>query len=147
MGLVQSGFFGAVLMYPRDFGIKCTDSELDDYIHVWRVIGYCLGIKDQYNICSGTLEQTRALVKEIEQECLIPALLSPPKDFDEIADAYIDGLNSDLSFKLHSKLSILSLIWNGFERVRYCACLREGFSVSFQCYTFFVSRILRIILE
>ena len=117
MGLVQSGFFGAVLMYPREFGIKCSEDELDDYVYVWRVIGYCLGIEDEFNICSGSLAQTRALVKQIERECLIPALQSPPKHFDEMADAYIDGMNSDLRIKIHSKISILSLVWNGFDMV------------------------------
>ena len=118
MGLVQSGFFGAVLMYPKAFGIYCTDAELDDYVYVWRVIGHGLGIDDKYNICSGSLEQTKALVKEIEQECLIPALQHPPKDFDRIADAYIDGINQFLPFKLHTKPETLSLVWNGWGKVR-----------------------------
>ena len=117
MGLVQSGFFGAVMMYPKQFGVYCTDKELDDYIFVWRVIGYCLGIEDEFNICRGSLAETRALVKEIEQICLIPALEYPPKDFDKMADAYIDGVNHLLPFKLHSKVATLSMIWDGFQRV------------------------------
>ena len=117
MGLVQSGFFGAALMYPQDFGIYCTDAELDDYIYVWRVIGFCLGIEDRYNICRGTLPETKALVKEIEQQCLIPALENPPKDFDRMADAYMDGINQHLPFRVHSKAETLSLVWHGWGKV------------------------------
>jgi len=29
--------------------------------HFWRVIGYCLGVEDQYNLCTGDFEQTRQL--------------------------------------------------------------------------------------
>ena len=79
------------------------------------------GIEDKFNICSGTLSQTKTLVKEIERKCLIPALENPPKYFDEMAEAYIAGVNAPLWFPLHSKNSILSLVWEGFEKVRYLA--------------------------
>lgn len=115
MGLVQSGFFGAVLMYPKEFGIKCSSEELADYVFVWRVIGYKLGIHDDYNICRPELTDTMALVKEIEQKCLIPALLNPPKDFQKMADAYIDGTNKDAPISLNSIDALLSLIFDGLN--------------------------------
>lgn len=118
MGLVQTGFFGAVLMYPAEFGIKCSREELDDYVFVWRVFGYKLGIKDEFNICRPSLADTQALVKDIERQCLIPSLLDPPKYFDKMADAYIEGSNTDAPLPLNSKHALLALIYDGLK-VRY----------------------------
>ena len=39
---------------------------------------------------------------------------NPPKHFDLMASAYIDGINLPLAFKIHSKLSVLALVWDGF---------------------------------
>lgn len=115
MSLVQSGFFAAVLMYPKQFGIKCTKKELEDYIFAWRVFGYLLGIKDKYNLCSyDNYEATFKVCKEIEETSLWPALQNPPKHFDEMADAYIDGINRILPIKVHSKASALALVYDGF---------------------------------
>ena len=114
MGLVQSGFFAAAMMYPERFGIHCTKEELDDYVFTWRVIGYLLGIKDEYNICSGGYEESFTICKDIERQILLPALENPPKNFDLMADAYTHGINIPLVIKIHSKLSVLALVWDGF---------------------------------
>ena len=58
MALVQSGFFGGIILHPDAFGVHCTDADLDDYVHFWRGIGYLLGIDDRFNLCSGGLEST-----------------------------------------------------------------------------------------
>src|SRR6218665_2937729 len=64
MALVQAEFMASVLMYPSNFGIKCTKEELEDSVFFWRGIGYLLGIKDQFNICSGNYKETYRLCKE-----------------------------------------------------------------------------------
>ena len=109
MGLVQSGLMGAVVMYPSQFGVKCTESELEDYIHLWRGLGYLLGIDDRYNICSGSFHDTKNIVKEIEQKLLVPALLDRPEHFDLMSNAYCDGLNQDFLFPLTTREQMLAL--------------------------------------
>ena len=93
MALVQCGFMGAVSMYPQGFGICCTTENLEDYIFFWRGIGYLLGIKDKYNVCSGDYKQTFTICKEIELKLLLPSLKNPPVEFERMADAYIEGTN------------------------------------------------------
>ncbi|ELU05540.1 hypothetical protein CAPTEDRAFT_228177 [Capitella teleta] len=107
MALVQSGFMGAVVMYPWSFGIACSASELHDYIFFWRGIGYLLGIDDKYNICSGTYFETVAICKEIEQKLLLPSLKNPPLEFDRMADAYIEGTNMRRRFLTFTKESVV----------------------------------------
>ena len=115
MGLVQSGFMGAVVMYPSQFGVKCTESDLEDYIHLWRGLGYLLGIDDRYNICSGSFHDTKNIVKEIEQKLLVPALLDRPEHFDLMSNAYVDGLNQEFLFPLTTREQMLAL---SYELVR-----------------------------
>lgn len=46
--------------------------------HFWRVIGYCLGTDDRYNLCSGTDEETIELCRQIYFEQWLPAMKSNP---------------------------------------------------------------------
>ena len=76
-----------------------------------------LGIEDKFNICSGSVKQTRAICKEIELQCLIPALKCPPKDSDFITDAYILGFNSQFGFAYYSKSATLHFIMNNNDTI------------------------------
>lgn len=109
MATVQSGFFGAIVMYPAHFGLQTKRSELEAYVHFWRGIGYLLGIHDDFNLCTNGLEEALSLVKEIEQTCLLPALKSPPPHFQHMSQAYMDGVNSELHFPFYSMPSVTAL--------------------------------------
>ena len=115
MALVQCGFMGAVLTYPEGFGIRCTQSDLEDYIHFWRGIGHLLGMDDKYNLCRGSYEETHSICKSIEENVLKKALQSPPYHFQSMADAFIIGSNTLIPFSLFTYNSIFSWIfrmWN-----------------------------------
>ena len=113
MALVQSGFMAAVVMYPEGFGIKCSKSELEDFIFYWRGLGYLLGIADQYNICKGNFVETYNVCKQIEQEILLPALSEPPEGFQLMADAYSEGMNIPSYLRINTTLSTLAFILDG----------------------------------
>jgi len=94
LAVVQSGFIGAVILHPDDFGIpRPSPSELSDYVFLWRCIGYLLGIDDEYNICSDGLQTAQDICRSIETELVLPGLMQPPPEFHRMTDAYIDGLN------------------------------------------------------
>ena len=42
---------------------------------MWRVIGYYLGVEDQFNPVRSSLNETKALLWEIGNEMIIPAVL------------------------------------------------------------------------
>ncbi|CAH1792368.1 unnamed protein product [Owenia fusiformis] len=111
MGLVQSGFMGAVVMYYDKYIGQCTKEDLEDYVFYWRGIGYLLGIDDQYNICSNGLEESTAICKEIERKLLLPALENPPKDFQKMLDAYITGNNLIPGFQFISERGTMAFIY------------------------------------
>jgi hypothetical protein len=102
---------GAVVMYPKHFGISCSKSDLEDYIHFWRGIGYLLGIDDKYNLCQGNYDETYSICKEIETETIIPALDNPPSDFKMMVGAFIAGSNIPVKFKLFTFEAIFAWIY------------------------------------
>ena len=109
MAIVLSGFMGAVVMYPKGFGIRCTKQELDDYVFFWRCIGYLLGINDKYNICANGYQEAYDICKEIEFDLLLPGLRDAPKDFKMMSEAYINGTNLSLGFPMYSTKSIIAM--------------------------------------
>lgn len=110
MSLVQCGFIGAIIMYPQELGIKCTKEELEDYVYLWRWIGYLLGIDDDRNLCTEGYVKAYKLCKAIERDILFPALDDPPEQFYPMAHAVTDGINMPTFIKLYSPVSILASI-------------------------------------
>lgn len=48
MALTQFGFIGYALARPNEIGVyKATREELEGLIHIWKVVGYILGVEDK----------------------------------------------------------------------------------------------------
>lgn len=48
MAFAQFGFIGFALARPKEIGIfKATQEELEGLIHIWKVVGYILGVEDK----------------------------------------------------------------------------------------------------
>ncbi|XP_017767657.1 PREDICTED: uncharacterized protein LOC108556184 [Eufriesea mexicana] len=92
MALTQFGFVGFTLLCGDYLGVNNSFEELEGLIHLWRVIGSMLGMEDKYNICSGSVEETRALCRRLLDEVFLPALASGSKDFDEMSHMLIESL-------------------------------------------------------
>lgn len=57
MVLTQFGFMGYALIRPQLLGIKNDSTEdLEGFVHFWAVVGYMLGVKDEFNMCFHSLE-------------------------------------------------------------------------------------------
>ena len=53
----QFGFMGYALTRPHLLGIRYNNKlDQEGFVHFWAVIGYMLGIEDQYNMCLFPLE-------------------------------------------------------------------------------------------
>ena len=115
MSLVQFGFFAPMVMYPKKFGLRCTQKDLEDYVHFWAGIGYLLGIQDKYNICINGLDEALHISKEVEQHILIPAMKNTPKEFHSMAKALTDGLNLTSRLSFSSVASVMALAYWVFE--------------------------------
>lgn len=52
MAMTKFGFMGYALVRPHLLGIKHDNIEdREAFVFIWAVIGYMLGIKDEFNMC------------------------------------------------------------------------------------------------
>jgi len=76
MFLVQCAFFGGPILYPDWYGCSAaTDEELAGFLHVWRVMGYYLGIQDSHNGAQFDVATTRQLGYEVLHRIIKPCCL------------------------------------------------------------------------
>ncbi|XP_034938174.1 uncharacterized protein [Chelonus insularis] len=60
MASTQCAFVCLMILYPEKFGVhdKCEE-DLEAFCHLWRGLGFLLGIEDEFNFCRGTLEDVK----------------------------------------------------------------------------------------
>lgn len=92
MAITQYGFMGFTVLSKNNVGTQMTEQELDDYCHFWRVLGWVLGIKDEFNICAETYEETLERLEVVRTEYLRPNLKNPPTEFEAMTKYVTNGL-------------------------------------------------------
>ncbi|KAM7361383.1 uncharacterized protein ACRADG_011587 [Cochliomyia hominivorax] len=91
LALTQFGFIGFLTLGA--YRIQLYDEEfLEATSHMWRVLGYLLGIKDEYNICGENWAETKLRLDIVLRKVYEPALENTTKDFDQMCKALLDGL-------------------------------------------------------
>ncbi|OTF71495.1 hypothetical protein BLA29_000092 [Euroglyphus maynei] len=84
MCIAQFSFVGFMAIFPKELGFhNFTKEDFHSMFHFWRLIGYCLGMDDRYNLCDGTDEETVEFCRQIYFEQWLPAIKSHP---------YVEGL-------------------------------------------------------
>lgn len=77
--MTQWSFISQIFMNPQHCGIHSDDlEEFDQLNYLWRVIGYCMGIDDQYNLCCENPIETKLLCQMIFDRCYKPNLELDP---------------------------------------------------------------------
>lgn len=92
MALTQFGFIGYILLKHDKVGVTRNHEDLEAFVHLWRVLGYMLGIEDRFNICTDSYATTVKRLEVILNDCLRPALNNVGHQFYEMSDALIRGL-------------------------------------------------------
>lgn len=76
MFLVQCAFFGGPFLYPDWYGCSsASEEDLLGFLHVWRVMGYYLGIQDKHNGAQFDVATTRRLGYEVLERIIKPCCL------------------------------------------------------------------------
>jgi hypothetical protein len=65
MLITQFAFIGLVVLMPEKFGIHWNDEDLECVLHFWRLVGYLLGIEEEYNLFSHTLHKIKMMCQII----------------------------------------------------------------------------------
>ncbi|XP_030377630.1 uncharacterized protein LOC115626405 [Scaptodrosophila lebanonensis] len=101
LALTQFGFIGFITVGAHRIQLYDEDF-LEATTHMWRVLGYLLGIKDEYNVCGRNWAESKERLEIVMDRVFAPALEQTNSEFDEMTKALIDGLwhvNMMLSFK------------------------------------------------
>ncbi|XP_043266852.1 uncharacterized protein [Venturia canescens] len=93
MSATQCGFVGLVILYPERFGIhRSTDDDLDAFCHLWRSLGYLLGIEDEFNFCSGSLEEVKERSRDFLEYWVKPNLREITPEWEHMLRCVTEGI-------------------------------------------------------
>lgn len=78
MVLAQWAFVGLAFLFPEKCGLHGRDRRkvVQAINTVWRAIGYSVGIKDEYNLCRESLDETLEYCRVWYHECYFPVFNS-----------------------------------------------------------------------
>ncbi|XP_059472382.1 uncharacterized protein LOC132194845 [Neocloeon triangulifer] len=109
MIVTQFGFIGFAILHPKFFALHREKQEAWEGIaHFWRTVGYLLGIEDRFNLCTGSLEETKSLCLAIEEKVVAPGLRNPPSHFEPMATALITGMQCLIpSLDFHMMMAVI----------------------------------------
>ncbi|KAH8332434.1 hypothetical protein KR074_003364, partial [Drosophila pseudoananassae] len=91
LALTQFGFIGFITMGAHRIQLYDTDF-LEATTHMWRVLGFLLGIKNEYNICGRNWEESKLRLDIVMRKVYEPALEKTGEDFRRMTEALINGL-------------------------------------------------------
>jgi len=76
----QFTFMGFMTVFRDKLGFRLfTPADYHAMFHFWRVIGYCLGIEDDFNLCSGSDEEIFELCRQNYYDEWMPVIKSGEK--------------------------------------------------------------------
>lgn len=91
MAITQFSFIGFLILGLER--IHLNDIEFfESFTHVWRVLGYLLGIKDEYNVCGENWSETRLRLDIVMRKVFEPALRNTNEVFDIMCNILFEGL-------------------------------------------------------
>lgn len=97
MALTQWGFIGLITSYPKLLGVHdASDEDLEAFCHLWRSIGYQLGMEDEYNFCRGSLADIRQRSHDFLEAWVKPNLREITPEWEHMMRCVISGVASFL---------------------------------------------------
>ncbi|XP_044014781.1 uncharacterized protein LOC122856928 isoform X2 [Aphidius gifuensis] len=93
MSITHWAFIGFTISYPEYFGIHdAKDEDLDAFCHMWRGIGYRLGIDDKYNFCQGSLTEIRDRSNDLLEFWAKPLFRNVTPEWEHMMRCLIEGI-------------------------------------------------------
>lgn len=92
MSGTQFACMGLIVLYPEQFGIyDASDEDLEAFCHLWRGLGYLLGIQDQYNFCRGSLQEIRQRTEDFIEHWVKPNLHTVTAEWEYMSICLYEG--------------------------------------------------------
>ncbi|PNF18365.1 hypothetical protein B7P43_G13578 [Cryptotermes secundus] len=141
MALTQFGFVGLFVLFPGKFGAHgICDEELDSFVHLWRCLGYVLGLEDRYNLCNGDLETVRQRSRDIIHFWMKPNLRDVSRDWEHMTRCVVEGINyyiPGITFET-SLLYLCGILGIYAPRISAALTFKQKLLYQFMTFTFCV---------
>ena len=77
LSLAQYAFFGNILLFPSEYGLSSMkERDLQNFLHVWRILPSFLGLTDRFSLVLDSLDSTRKLASMALEQVIKPSLLN-----------------------------------------------------------------------
>jgi len=94
MSATQFACIGMIVLYPEQFGIHdANDEDLEAFCHLWRGLGYLLGIEEQYNFCRGSLKNVRERTEDFIEHWIKPNFRTVVPEWEHMTMCLYEGVN------------------------------------------------------
>ncbi|KAL6428392.1 hypothetical protein ACFW04_008582 [Cataglyphis niger] len=117
MSATQFAFMGMLLLYSHKFGIHASDGDMKAFCHVWRSIGYVLGIQDEFNFCRGNLEEIKQRARDFTKIWVKPYLRQITPEWEHMLRC-VTSLNDGGNMFKMSLLFVADLLDIDMPRMR-----------------------------
>ncbi|XP_046394372.1 uncharacterized protein LOC124162066 [Ischnura elegans] len=92
LSITQFGFMGLIVLFPEKFGAHgASQEDLEAFVHLWRVLGHYLGIKEKYNFCSGDLQETRQRCRLVLDKWMKPIMSEASREWEHMYRCVVKG--------------------------------------------------------
>ncbi|XP_065085603.1 uncharacterized protein LOC135707681 isoform X2 [Ochlerotatus camptorhynchus] len=92
VAITQFGFVGYVVLSHRKLGVQYSREGMEGFIHLWRTIGFMLGLEDRFNLCTDELNASYQRMMLVNDHFMRPGLQNPSAEFTHMTRAMIDGM-------------------------------------------------------
>uniref|UniRef100_U5EQH2 Uncharacterized protein n=1 Tax=Corethrella appendiculata TaxID=1370023 RepID=U5EQH2_9DIPT len=94
LAMTTFGFLGFALLRPQFLGIEYGNREdREAFIHLWAVVDYMLGVRDEFNMCLFKLEIVEIICKIMLRYVFIPLLQFETVEFKIMVNAFLKGMS------------------------------------------------------
>lgn len=112
MSATQFGFVGLMVAYPEKFGAAgATKDELEGFIHLWRSIGYLLGVEDKFNFCAGTYDEVVQRCRSFVENWAKPNFQDLTEDWKHMSRCLVEGMSYISSSGGSFEVSMMYMCW------------------------------------
>lgn len=110
MSGTQFAFVGLMVLYPEQFGARDASLEdLEGFCHMWRGLGYLLGIEDQYNFCNGSLEDVQRRSRDFIEYFVKTNFCMVTSEWEHMSMCLFEGINYIMPLRLNYKIVLFWL--------------------------------------
>ncbi|XP_014261322.1 uncharacterized protein LOC106673647 isoform X2 [Cimex lectularius] len=110
MSLTLFGFMGLVVACPEKFGVPDNEEGLAGFVHLWRVVGYMLGVRDENNFCKGSLADVKENCIKLIKYVFRPNMENINDEWEHMSRCAVDGLKMELG-GYQFEVIFLCLLW------------------------------------